>query len=145
MGDEPLPCCHDNQAFAKVSVMPTLIQDHIWARACVCVCVCVCWVGGEKGKKKKRERERDKDAWQKQTSTHAVQCMSMHVCEADITFILHQFLHVVYTPRCNKQKIRKERNGEKKKQPSDAEITAERQMTTIREIGFGLKIANRYH
>lgn len=77
-----------------------------------CMSVCVCWVGGEK---KKKGIERDKDAWQRQTGTHAVYCMSMHVCEADITFILHQFLHVVYTPRCNKQKIRKERNGKKKK------------------------------
>ena len=31
MGDaRGLPHCHDNQAFAETSAMPTLLQDYIW-------------------------------------------------------------------------------------------------------------------
>ena len=37
------------------------------------------------------------------------------MCVEDITFILHQSVHAVYTPRCNKQKIRNGRNGKRER------------------------------
>lgn len=48
MGDaRGLPHCHDNQAFAEISVIPTLMQDYIWT----------C-----RGKRKKKETRKHAEA-----------------------------------------------------------------------------------